>query len=1150
MKPIAGTRPAKTKTFLKKTSAVLLLTVLLVGGLTLPVRTAHAACSPIGGYCITLTSIDPSQPVFGTIFAANARLTWANPGLANGTLTFAVRWKANPSGIADFTSNLAGETSVTINIDASGNGSADLSQAFSSGGSTSGLTLAGPNTVGVKFEVVSGGFSGGPQAFETTPVSFQAPPVSGTARVDINHSVTSAVSGLEVAFEAVYWPAEATASIRDPDLTVNWVFGDGGTATGDYQPNHTYATPGVKTVGVTLLDAAGAVLASDTVTFTLGGNPVTPGGAGALGGAFDTAGGAILFIVNLVLGFIVGFLRWVLNFLANTIFIPLLVKTMTLEATDIAGSAILAGWSLTRDLVNMLFILILIVIGFATILRIEAYNYRRLLVRLILMALLVNFSMVIARIVIDFANVAQFSFLPVAEAGREIHNFYQKIYAPNITEIIGAVNALETSSSLAATMTILFQFTLELGVVITFAAMAIFMLIRTVALWILIILSPFAYALYILPATTGYARMWWSTFIKYVLFAPIIAFFLRLSFGIYENGMGFAGGAGSVTDALRQAGGGTGSVSFQRTLELSLVYIMILCFLWAGLIIARKMGIFGANAIVGLAERGLKAPYALGGRGLRSGASGLTGLAGRSYSKYLNKKLTAAESSGQTRKAAAFRALQFLNPRVAREAWKARSEEKQREAYLPAVGHAHDTLNRVMPTEWHRDQSGKRHLGQKTFYGRIGQRQLINHKMKDWSEANLSEEEKVAAYNGATHAEDKEALNTILLLGRHEDGRAILTALQRREERADQLYNEFMKAGENAEVARQKANTQAGQEIPAQYDSIDDLDTITSDLKHAGLTGEQIGAVLAHNDEVAEAETKIRGLGNAVYEFDGNFRTANDFSGYEKLAKEKGNTEMLQELAKTSLFKVETKTLLDKDGKQVMGADGKPVEVPVKLEFSGQEITDYASLQKAVETTLGADKSQEGKNLGYELTGKRKQMSAQKRIDRGDTEKWGAAFEPAAFMVQKPDGSFSHFTSYGREMYKNLSSATVNTFRRSRRLQARVLKIAGMYRDEQTGQTDLSPKTTNYKVMTDAFELNTDATKAIIDRANLNDYQRDILIEHLTAELNKRGHKFAMRKKDAGRDAGSSIDIAFGDNAEEALRTRAEKEKKAKTEEE
>src|SRR3989344_1999232 len=718
---------------LKKSCGVLLLAVLVIGAFALvPVHTAQSACSPIGGYCITLTSTDPAQPVFGSSFTANSRLTVANPDLANSTVTFAVRWKANPSGLTDFTSNLAGETSVTVNVDASGNGSADLSQAFSSGGSTSGFTLAGPNTVGVKFEVVSGGFSGGPQAFETIPVSFQAPPVSGTARVEINHSVTSAVSGLEVAFEAVYWPAGATSPIRDGDLTVNWLFGDGGTA-----------TLGTKTVSVTVLDGSGNILASGTVTFDLAGNPTTPAGAGALGGAAGAFGAALLGIVNLILGFVVGFLRWVLNILAHMIFIPLFVKTMTLEATNIAGPTILAGWTVVRDLVNMFFILILIVIGFATILHIESYNYKRLLVKLIIMAMLVNFSMVIARIIIDLANVVQFTFLPVANGGAAINDFWKKIYAQNITAIISAVSWGSTSSQLAATMSILFQFTLELGLVITFAAMSIFMLIRTVALWILIILSPFAYALNILPATAGYAKQWWSAFIKYVLFAPIMAFFLRLSISIYEQGLNFArGGTGGVTQVLQNFGSTTGNFKFQDSMELGLVYIMIICFLWAGLIITKKMGIFGADAIVGFAERGMKAGLGaatyIPRRGARAGAEAVGRYAA---TKYDEKTLSLA--SGGRMKKMAFAALHPFQFAKAMKTDSVRDREKAQ--HLVEAGAL--KVKRVTP-----------------FISRKG-RDPMYHAMMDQGEVEINEQ-----YGHYTGNESEEIKRTEDLEGRARAG--------------------------------------------------------------------------------------------------------------------------------------------------------------------------------------------------------------------------------------------------------------------------------------------------------------------------------------------------------------------------------------------
>ena len=92
---------------------------------------------------------------------------------------------------------------------------------------------------------------------------------------------------------------------------------------------------------------------------------------------------------------------------------------------------------------------------------------------------------------------------------------------------------------------------------------------------------------------------------------------------------------------------------------------------------------------------------------------------------------------------------------------------------------------------------------------------------------------------------------------------------------------------------------------------------------------------------------------------------------------------------------------------------GDNIEVRRSVLFNGQEISSYEDLQKVVKGTAKASKK-EGKNLKYELTGARKQLSAQKRVERGDSEKWGAALEPAAFLVQDADGEFKEFTSYGK----------------------------------------------------------------------------------------------------------------------------------------
>ena len=63
------------------------------------------------------------------------------------------------------------------------------------------------------------------------------------------------------------------------------------------------------------------------------------------------------------------------------------------------------GWAVTRDLANMLFIFILLFIAIATILQISSYGAKSLLARLVIIALLLNFSLFITRVVVDVSNV-------------------------------------------------------------------------------------------------------------------------------------------------------------------------------------------------------------------------------------------------------------------------------------------------------------------------------------------------------------------------------------------------------------------------------------------------------------------------------------------------------------------------------------------------------------------------------------------------------------------------------------------------------------------------------------------------------------------------------------------------------------------------
>jgi len=68
------------------------------------------------------------------------------------------------------------------------------------------------------------------------------------------------------------------------------------------------------------------------------------------------------------------------------------------------------GWKLMRDFANLFFIFIILYIAIATILQIGTYGGKELLVKVIVVAVLINFSLLFARMIIDASHVLAWSF--------------------------------------------------------------------------------------------------------------------------------------------------------------------------------------------------------------------------------------------------------------------------------------------------------------------------------------------------------------------------------------------------------------------------------------------------------------------------------------------------------------------------------------------------------------------------------------------------------------------------------------------------------------------------------------------------------------------------------------------------------------------
>ncbi|MFH1956816.1 MAG: hypothetical protein ABIJ28_04170 [Patescibacteria group bacterium] len=222
-------------------------------------------------------------------------------------------------------------------------------------------------------------------------------------------------------------------------------------------------------------------------------------------------------------------------------------------------SVVEEGWKICRDFVNLFFIFILLYIAIATILQLSGYGIKDLLVKVILIALLVNFSLLITRVIIDSSNVVAMEFYttittkikPVDQQGQPVNTtgpislsaaLVRGINPQSLFKIDeNNVGILKPEKGKEATLTQIFIITVMgsiLFLILAFVLFAagIFFLIRIAILMLLMMLAPLAFMGMILPKTQGNAKQWWEQLFCQSFFAPVYLFLLYLVIKIVSSG--------------------------------------------------------------------------------------------------------------------------------------------------------------------------------------------------------------------------------------------------------------------------------------------------------------------------------------------------------------------------------------------------------------------------------------------------------------------------------------------------------------------------------------------------------------------------------------------------------------------------------------
>ena len=236
---------------------------------------------------------------------------------------------------------------------------------------------------------------------------------------------------------------------------------------------------------------------------------------------------------------------------------------LNINAGVFQTSFVQTGFSISLSVANLAFVLGIIVIAIATILRIENYSIKKMLWKLVVMAILVNFGLVIIAPIFGFSNsITQYfmnAIAPSTSSGMSSFNTFATTLtsrfnpqavitsASNITSStsagdVGALNGLGTGvmsphdtgqGVVGAMMIPIFDlaFTVvDLGLIVfVLGAFFVMLIIRYLYIAILAILLPFAWASWVFPSFSSMYSKWWNKFLQWTFFAPIFMFFLYLA---------------------------------------------------------------------------------------------------------------------------------------------------------------------------------------------------------------------------------------------------------------------------------------------------------------------------------------------------------------------------------------------------------------------------------------------------------------------------------------------------------------------------------------------------------------------------------------------------------------------------------------------
>ncbi len=262
-----------------------------------------------------------------------------------------------------------------------------------------------------------------------------------------------------------------------------------------------------------------------------------------------------------------------------------------------------AGWAAFRDVANIAIIGAFVFVAISTILGSNSYGVRQFLARILIAAILINFSIFFAKFSIDVSHIVAAQFDKAIDSGRPdasistsqidspsgiAGSFFSAMKITSAWKSDEIVAKVAQNSGLAsAFIYVIFVATLFFAAALILLYGAFLLVVRIVMLIFLLLVSALAFGSMAIPGFTSWWDKWLEEFLKNVLFGPLLIMFLWATLTIANT---LSNTSGSLTDLVSKPGSTVG-------IAVLLNYLIVLGLLYGSIKIAQSLSVTGANKL-------------------------------------------------------------------------------------------------------------------------------------------------------------------------------------------------------------------------------------------------------------------------------------------------------------------------------------------------------------------------------------------------------------------------------------------------------------------------------------------------------------------------------------------------------------------------